>query len=67
MAYATEQSVFYQTRSVVTVKPEFQVTFDCREGPRSSTVVRLVKMFEQTGSEIDNKKGIVVRDVCENA
>jgi hypothetical protein len=40
----------YETGNVVMVQREFRVRLDCREGPKTSTIERLVKTFEQTGS-----------------
>jgi hypothetical protein len=37
------------------VQPEFQLRFDCREGPRISATEKLVKQFEQIDSVSDNK------------
>lgn len=53
MAYTIEQSCvrLYQRKDV-----EFPMIFHCKEGPRESTIHRLVEKFEEASSMIDNKE-----------
>jgi hypothetical protein len=50
---------FYQATSVIMIRHEFGMKFECRKAPSMPAVNRLGNKFEMSGSMIDSKKGIV--------